>query len=65
MRAKFTDPEKLAPEDTARVDVASEAVFILVDARFAYDELDDSCEPLLGRVVKYCDTFDIWESGVV
>jgi hypothetical protein len=63
MRAKFTDPEKFAPEDTSRVEVVSTVVFTLVDARFAYDELDEPCEPLFGRVVKYCDTFDICESG--
>jgi hypothetical protein len=63
MSTKFTDPEKLAPEATTRVDVVSELVFIFVDARFAYDELDEPCEPLFGRLVKYCDTLDIWDNG--
>jgi hypothetical protein len=59
MRAKFTDPEKLAPEATSRLDVVSEVALTVVDTRFAYDELDEFCEPLFGRLVKYCDTFDI------
>jgi hypothetical protein len=59
MRAKFTDPEKFAPEATSRFDVVIEVVVILVDVRLAYAELDCACEPLSGRVVKYCDTFDI------
>jgi hypothetical protein len=65
MRAKFTDPEKLAPEATSIVEVVSEVVFTVFDARFAYEEFDVLDEPLLGSVVKYWDTLDIWESGVV
>jgi hypothetical protein len=35
IRAKFTDPEKFAPDAMSRVEVVSEVVFMLVDARFA------------------------------